>query len=265
MRKNRNNFGFSLTEVLLALGTLSIGMIFVAGVFPVAIYFSTQATEQTIAAVVADEAIAKIRLFAVGDPIDPTDDLDFTQLIFDGLTNFEDALGVTIDPGEFSYPSDPCTYIADRRYWWSALLRRASADPCSPLVQVTVFVSRRIGAGTTYRYRTDPDDPFGISDYPVPVVVRVSGVAGGGNENKLTIDAAADRPLINDGYAIVDDENGQIYQVRERYPSPNDDTIELDRPWNPGLVSPDRVWVIPPPVRGGRYPCIAVYQKLIRF
>ena len=71
--------------------------------------------------------------------------------------------------------------------------------------------------------------------------------------------------FINDGYTIVDDENGRIYRVLERYAPPNHNTIRLDRPWNPGMISPDRVWVVPPPVGGGRYPCIAIYQRVIRF
>jgi type II secretory pathway pseudopilin PulG len=260
MRKNRNNFGFSLTEVLLALGTLSIGMIFVAGVFPVAIYFSTQASEQTIAAVVADEAIAKIRLFAVGDPIDPTDDLDFTQLIFNGLTNFEDAFppGVTIDPGEFAYPSDPCNNILRTRYCWSALLRRVSPvgseGPAPPgrLVQVTIFVCRKTSPSQVYRTSDGDDDSY----LPVPVRVDVSSAGGA----ELTINDPDRKTFINDGYTIMDDLTGRLYRVLERDRS-QPDRIILDRPWQ----GSGWVWVIPPPRGGGRYPCIAVYQKLIRF
>jgi prepilin-type N-terminal cleavage/methylation domain-containing protein len=62
MGKGRKNNGFSLMEMLLSIGVLSVGMIFIAGVFPVAIHFSTVSTERTIAAVVADEAFAKIKI-----------------------------------------------------------------------------------------------------------------------------------------------------------------------------------------------------------
>lgn len=66
MRNGRHNkSGFSLTEVLLAMGTLVVGMIFVAGVFPMAIQLTTIATERSIAAVAADEAFAKVRLYGV--------------------------------------------------------------------------------------------------------------------------------------------------------------------------------------------------------
>ena len=68
MRKSRSsNNGFSLIEVLLAVGIIAVGMLFIAGVFPVGIHFTTIASERTIAAVVADEAFAKIRLYGVAD------------------------------------------------------------------------------------------------------------------------------------------------------------------------------------------------------
>ena len=60
--------GFSLTEVLLAVATLAIGMSFVGGTFLVGVHLSTVATERTIAAVAADEAFAKIQLYGL-DPV----------------------------------------------------------------------------------------------------------------------------------------------------------------------------------------------------
>lgn len=264
MRKNRNNFGFSLTEVLLALGTLSIGMIFVAGVFPVAIYFSTQASEQTIAAVVADEAFAKIRLYGESDP-------DYQNWLAQppvaGCNDFTDF--VTVALAEFAYPSDPTIDVLRRRYWWSALLRRASLDPTSRLVQVTVFISRRTGAGGTY-WGWDPGDEVHtrVGAFPVPVPVAVRAGSG---PSELEIDESTFteltegtlRTFINDGYVILDNDTGQLYRVLERRRALDDVMIVLDRNWiGP---APNRVWVIPPPVSGGRYPCIAVYQKVIRF
>ena len=58
MNNELKNSGFSLTEVLLAVGTLAIGMIFISGTFLTGIYFATIATERTIAAVAANEAFA---------------------------------------------------------------------------------------------------------------------------------------------------------------------------------------------------------------
>jgi len=246
MAKKRKHYGFSLTEVLLAMATLSIGMIFVAGVFPVAIHFSTVATERTFGAVVADEAFTKIRLYNRSDP-------DWVlRLPPDGCVDFNDV--VTLYPGEFSYPSDPCTDVAERRYWWSALLRRVSPDPTSRLVQVTVFVCRRTGSGMRYRDPIEPVD--GRVPYPIPVEVGVPEVL---ESNVLRIQAGRET-FINDGYTIVEDEIGRLYRVLRRDPEQTN-TIILDRPWQGG----SSVWVVPPPVGGGRYPCVAVYQKVIAF
>ena len=245
MKRERNNCGFSLMEVLLAMATLSIGMIFVAGVFPVAIHFSTIATERTIAAVVADEAFAKIRIYGEVD-------LDYQNWLSAeppvGCVDFSEL--VTVEPDEFAYPSDPCNNILRTRYCWSALCRRVGT---TRLVQVTVFINRKIGSGTMYH--------GGTEDRPIPVPVGVSGSVG---SNVLAIEAGKEN-LINDDYTIVDDLTGRLYRVLERYRPPNADTIVLDRPWDVDSPAPDWVWVVPSPVNGGRYPCLAAYQKVIRF
>jgi len=94
------------------------------------------------------------------------------------------------------------------------------------------------------------------------VQVGVSIVPGVGNENRLTIDTPGEEAFVNDGYTIVDNQTGWVYRVLQRDAgAPN--TIILDRVWRSALA--DSVWVVPPPVGGGRGPCIAVYQKMIRF
>lgn len=225
----------------MAVGTLAIGMIFIGGTFMTGIHFSTIATERTIAAVVADEAFAKIRLYGI-NPADP-------NLATDKLTPFE-----TLKPiasGEFAYPSTITS--TEKQYYWSALCRPAYSGSSNRLVQATVLVSRKVGSGTTY--------PGGVSK-PTPVRVGVSAVAGPGNENRLTITTLTEQAYINSGYTIVDNRTGTLYRVFRR-DTDAPDTIILDRAWQAG--SADSVWVVPPPVGGGRYPCIAVYQKVIRF
>jgi len=241
MRNKRLYRGFSLTEVLLAVGTLAIGMIFIGGTFLTGIYFATIATERTIAAVAADEAFAKIRLYGVS--------LAEPNLVVNQLTRFK-ALN-TISAEEFAYPSTQS--LTQKQYYWSALCRKMDSNPTTRLVQVTVFVSRKVGSRTTY--------PGGVTK-PVPVEVGVSTVAGAGNENKLTINVADEQTFINAGCTIADNHTGQLYRVLQRdAAAPN--TIVLDEVWQ-GVLS-DSVWVVPPPVGGGRYPCIAIYQKVIRF
>ena len=232
--------GFSLIEILLAIGTLAIGMTFISGTFLAGIYLSTVSTERTIAAVVADEAFAKIRLYGV--------DLSNANLPVNSLISFE-SLNTVIESDEFAYPSTRTQ--TDKQYYWSALCRPLSSSSDNRLLQVTVFISRKVGSGTTY-----PGD----SDRPVPVRVGVSLVAG--SESKLTINNQANRSYINDGYKIVDNRTGKIYRVLQRdFDAP--ETIILGTSWQD--ISADYVWVVPPPVNGGRNPGIAIYQKVIRF
>jgi hypothetical protein len=239
MRSRRQYSGFSLTEVLLAVGTLAIGMIFISGTFLTGIHFSTISTERTIAAVVADEAFAKVRVYGIIDLADP-------NLAVNQQARFE---LLSLIPGvEFAYPSTGTS--AEKHYYWSALCRPVYSGPDNRLMQVTVFVSRKLGETTTFE---------GGAARPVPVQVPVTGAIG---DRILTI--TGDIQFINDGYTIVENGTGNIYRVVERGADPafpEQITLAEDKPWQGG----DSVWVIPPPVGGGRYPCIGIYQKLIRF
>ena len=232
--------GFSLTEVLLAVATLAIGMTFISGTFLAGIYLSTVSTERTTAAIVADEAYAKIRIFGINSA-DP-------NLAFDRLTQYE-TLNTTIAPEEFAYPSTKTQ--SDKQYYWSALCRSVDSNPANGLVQVTVFLNRKVGPRTMY--------PPGVNR-PMPVKVDVSLISG--SDNMLRINNSSQQAYINDGYRIVDNRTGRIYRVLQRDPD-TPDTIILDRSWQDGSV--DSVWVVPPPVNGGRNPGIAVYQKVIQF
>jgi Tfp pilus assembly protein PilV len=239
MRRKLQYRGFSLIEVLLAVGTLAIGMIFIGGTFLVGIHFTTIATERTIAAVAADEAFAKIRLYGV-NLADP-------NLAVDQLTPFEALNPIAQD--EFAYPSTKSS--AEKQYYWSALCRLVASDATNRGVQVTVFVSRKVGSATKYQGRA--------VNRPVPVKVAVSGTLG---SDVLTIREPDKKTWINDGCTVVDNQTGQLYRVVRR-DADAPDTIVLDRVWQSGLTG--TVWVVPPPMGGGRYPCIVIYQKVIRF
>lgn len=234
MSNRQNHNGFSLTEVLLAVGTLAIGMVFIGGTYLAGIHFATLATERTVAAVAADEAFAKIRIFGV----------NLASLLTGQQTPYRG-----INPKEFAYPSTRAN-PDQKQYYWSALCRLTEPVTLlnrNPPIQVTVFVSRKVGSGAVYR--------GWAGKWPVPVEVNVSAAGG----NILQIESGKES-WINDGYKIVDDSTGQIYRVLKRDPEVPD-TIELDRPWQGG----NSVWVVPPAVGGGRYPCIAVYQRVSRF
>ena len=276
MNSGLKNNGFSLTEVLLAVGILAVGMIFIAGVFPVGIYFTTVATERTIAAVIADEAFAKIRLYAKGDPekAEPGDDdidlneLEEDELQPDGSVDFNDIFPAAeqMNPSDFAYPSDPKIAMSQKQYYWSVLCRSvkdySGVDDPNRSVQVTVFVCRKVGKNLKY------PSPSGSGNVSRPTPVKIE-VLQGSSDNELEIDKTKEKTFINDGYTIVDDESGDLYRVLERYKDDpvtsgmEDMIILLDRDWQGSSSS--KVWVVPPPVGSGRGPCIAVYQKVIKF
>ncbi len=263
MNQKLKNAGFSLTEVLMAVGIFSVAMIFIAGAFPVAIYFTTIASEQTIAAVVADEAFAKIRLYGVN----PSDaNMQIGHLVpFVNQVPFYNVRVTDINSDEFAYPSDSAV---DKQYYWSAICRRIRID--SNEVQVTVFVSRKIGTGTEYYVRDYTNWPVLMTiDYPQAVLLEVR--AGGASDEIVIndLDPSTDpheETFVNDGYTIVEDSTGQVYRVLQRYvDTAGTDRVQLDKDWNAAYLPPIYVWVIPPPVNGGRYPCVGVFQKVIRF
>lgn len=255
----------------MAVGTLAIGMVFIAGVFPVAIHYSTVATERTIGSLVADEAFAKVRMYGAV----PGDEVKFDELEYDETIDFNDpdhdAFPATehIDINEFAYPSD-ARDLSEKQYFWTAICRlteeyHPQTNP-NPPVQVTVFVHRRIGNKRFYWIRNEYDNLV-TTDLPAAIRVEVQGTS---YNNELIIrdninDGINERTFINDGYTIVDDETGKIFRVVERIPP---DLLKLDREWEGADLTdlePDFVWVVPPPENGGRNTCIGVYQKIIRF
>ncbi len=253
--------GFSLLETLLAVSTLAVGMVFVAGTFMAGIYFTSLSTERTIAAVVSDEALAKVRLYGL--------DLDDPNLKTDGFVAYDEL--TTIPETEFLYPS-----LADdttKQYSWAVLCRRMAPD--SRLVQVTVFVCRHAGTDARYWVRApgaDPADDLKLGLLPRPLRITISQEGGLADDEVSIVDTMAsgevdENAFANDGSMLVDDETGQIYRVLQRYVDPPE-RIHLDRAWTGadiGSTTGGQVWVIPRPVGGGRSPLVAVYQEVVRF
>ncbi len=232
------NNGFSLAEVLMAVGILSIGLMLIATMFPAALYLTTVASERTMAAIVADEAFAKIQLY--GLQTYPSVISDYNNI----------SRSPPIDPNEFSYPSvDPCS-TDFRQYYWSALCKRT--DPCE--YQVTVFVARKTSPALTFQGGGEG----GKRPKEINVAVTVQAAP---NADKLTVQNAGEEKYINPPTAVLDNATGKIYHVIDRQNA----VITLDRPWENAATGSDSIWLIPPPVSGGKNADIEVYQEIIKF
>lgn len=226
----------------MAVGILSVGLMMIATLFPVGIYLTSVAAERTMAAVIADEAFAKIQLY--GLPGLPS-----------GTGDYNSIPGLIIDPCEFSYPSvDPC--LANRQYYWSAVYKKLS-QPSSPEpnYQITVFVARKTNPGLTY-----PNPGGSPCDRPKLI--------------KVDANLPADTNFLNAPYvyppaAILDNASGRLYRIVDRVGN----FVRLDRRWDedtlPSPLPPFPVtvsiWLIPPPSTGGKNADIEVYQRIIRF
>ena len=114
------------------------------------------------------------------------------------LTNYGQI--VNINPIEFAYPSDPNIDISQKQYSWSALCKRVvDPDLNSRLVQVTVFVCRKVGTAAAY-WNRDPCAPPALITVPspvrpVPVWIDVSQPAAFNPDMLLVVDADPADPI----------------------------------------------------------------------
>jgi prepilin-type N-terminal cleavage/methylation domain-containing protein len=222
--------GFSLTEVLMAVGILSMGMMLIATMFPVGIYLTTVATERTMAAIVYEEALAKIKLYGItGSPLP-------------GINDYNDITSMNSD--EFSYPSvDPCS-TSNSQYYWSALYNKSSD-------KITVFVARKTNPNLTY------PDPLNFAN-PInrPRLINI-GVSVGPANNELTISTPGEAKYVNPPAAVLDDATGTIYRVVDRKEVAGNPVVTIDRNWTGALSG--SIWLIPPPEAGGKNAGIEVF------
>jgi hypothetical protein len=288
--------------MLIATAIMTVGLVMIATIFPVGVRLTGLSAERSVAAVVADEAFAKIQLYGLRDfvnwpaaqlnPVAGNPDPDATYYfcdLFSYTTMYEDAGpdglygtpdDVYVDSAwdEFLYPSF-MNSGEEQKYHWSALCRRTDLKD----VQVTVLITNKTFAGMSYHaFQYDGTDyvPSQTGPWPSPVRVSVSFDAAAGQEKILRLaddsyyTAAEAQAFFGEGFTIVDDYSGRIYRVLEvkDVDDPADGVMDLVLydDWQPDpavTVFPhmETVWVVPPGVGSDRYPCVGVFQRVIRF
>lgn len=294
MNRFHTHKGFTLVEVLLAAGILVIGLILVAGAFPLGIKMTTVSTERTVGTVVADEAIAKIRLLI--DPNDagqdyygidtsvldsletPVYDLgelfvsfqDSTPLLYQGVVSDVDLTWPSVDTED------------DKYYYWSALLKYAMPTTGKGYptdLDAVVFISRITGLGAEY---PDPANPSLRINIPKPVIVPVDTAASDGTKIVVMDDSTTpfdERDyfdhIVEDAVLIMTENNPPLTSpltasahdtmvLIVKKLNPVDYTITLDNPIDAAQVN-SFFWFVPTSYNSSRNPCIGVYQERIPF
>ncbi len=231
-----------------------------------------------------------------------TDDDTYAAAGPDGIYGTADDLAVNLDE-EFFYPSEMSQ--TDRKYRWSALCRRVGEKDVQVTVFVTRMTFDGVSyytfpynaAGPAYLYQVGADHPV-----PVPVDVEYDPTDTSTSayrrelEILLTDPDSTDRidntqwdrasgvmnkvlSFFDEGYTIVDDRNGKIYRIQEIQDINGDgfrETVILYDDWQwdgydadpatlPTTAQTETVWVVPPGLSSSRYPCVGVFQKVIRF
>ncbi|HAL44377.1 MAG: hypothetical protein A2Y12_15800 [Planctomycetes bacterium GWF2_42_9] len=239
---------FSLTEVLMAAGILSIGIMLVATMFPAALYLTTTASEKTMAAIVADEAFAKMQLFGI---VDPTKSTERFVRYWQDMSN-------KIDQDEYIYPS----FSGNAQYSWVPLCKKLNSDSEDMRYLVKVFVTRKTNPNQKFYTDATYSD---ANDWPVPVATN-SFVFISPKYLKLT--RGEEQELINPppSTIIVDNVSGRIFRIVNR----NDDKVTLDRDWDKDIKEPEIILYIPSGIGpdgkpSGKNPDIEVFQKIIDF
>ncbi len=255
--KIKNN-AFSLTEVLMAVGILSVGIMLVATMFPAAIYLTTVASEKTMASIVADQAFAKMRLYGVKAVQDPNK----TKIFYLYGNDMNDVIAAD----EFTYPSSDGKW----QYCWVPLYKKLNSDPCDMQYLVKLYIARRTNPNQRF-FRTGLLKTSETSDRPTPINVGV--VYSSAKPNQLKIGRQVNNPVVDfinppPATAIIDNVSGRIFRIVGR-DTEDTETVILDRRWDKDIGEPNEVWVLPAPeINGdpaGKNPDIEIYQKIIDF
>jgi prepilin-type N-terminal cleavage/methylation domain-containing protein len=239
---------FSLTEVLIAAGILSIGIMLVATMFPAALYLTATASEKTMAAIVADEAFAKIQIYGIVDPTRST-----TRFV-----RYWQDMSDKIYKDEYVYPS----FSGNAQYSWVPLCKKLNSDPLDKRYLVKVFVTRK--TNPNQRFYTDATYSD-ANDWPVPVANDSFTFT---SPKYLTLTRSVEKDLINPppSTIIIDNVSGRTFRIVRR----DDMVVTLDRDWDKDINEPENILYMPAGIGpdgkpSGKNPDIEIFQRIIDF
>jgi prepilin-type N-terminal cleavage/methylation domain-containing protein len=258
------NKGFSLIEVMMAAGLLTIGFAFIAGVFPVGIKLVASSVENSMAPVIEQEAINKIKLYGLRVMPPATMHLPYDQVYVDvDDDDISDAIASTaFNDVEYDYPST--AMVVNKNYCWSAICRYDSGTK----VEVTTFVCRK-AVGVRYRNPSDFYNETVFIDRPQPIRMLLVFDPTDGMDVLGRIVPTGESFLIQEGDKIVDDSTGDIYTIVDRVVDVDTGVVNftLDRDW--GSPSADvrsfLFWFVPPAFGSSNNPCMEVRNHDVTF
>lgn len=274
----RRAAGFTLVEVLIAMGIFAVGFIAVAAMFPAAIHLQKQTMVDVESQLVAINAAAIVRTRKLTFNVSGAAGADLRDNSGNGtLQRLEDVKAVLANRfriGDRSYPT-AIPDFDDRRYFWVPMIRNVALDPddSSKLAEgtggfiIVVFVLKRT-QGVNYTFNaTDYDFTAPVIGNPtidysptynhiVPKVVGFNATVNAG-KNGFTFDNDRDDDGTIDCVRPGDfaaDANGTVYFVTGA--STTGITIygqAIDAKW-----PPQKLWIGVPPTITDSSPCTRI-------
>ncbi len=266
--------GFSLVEVLIAMGIFAVGFVAVAAMFPAGAILQRETVSQVEAQMVARNAAAIVRsgrltLASSTGPFKDSADLLETSGSIDltpfSSANFKNTAAKTRwKIGDRGYPTAQAN-ITDRKYFWVPFIRKSKDKATSPSDwSVVVFVMRREPTqnfdftGTPYPAPSgtiaNPDD--GIK---VPKVVGVTATVTSPNKfnfnNKLFMQTTGGQPDQVRPGDFVADNNGMVYNVLDADSGGCTIVGGIPPTKSGGTI---KLWYAPPPAPGATSPCVRI-------
>ena len=247
--------GFTLTEVLIALAVLLIGVVTVASIFPVAFLLQKQTVDAIETRQVSRNAQAMLtgrKLTYTYDPVTATTG----GLLGDATIGYHPSSTSTNDDvapvpnlnsvwslRDRSYPMESAQ-AADAKQYWVPLVRDANGDPTNPRWQVFAFILNRddratypkppLTAPAEWANPGDGDNVPGVRSY------GATNVTSTGFDITLPAGVVAAAILEKGGWLV--DNTGVIHRVAQV----NGDTVTIE-----GLILDQtnltHVWLSPKP------------------